>query len=253
MNQSRSRPLYNVTNDSARLMIGLKWEPRKAGLTDKGTAGAFSIVNYALTLLLWIPGTIVSLFTRRPVDRPRFVDTDTVYNSLNVNKEADHDTARESGYSQYDLDLYCYAYDEQNQFLFVNGPEDENMISDDGVIYSSGEDFTGRGVYDDESAYIDLKKITNRHANLFIVVVSDSKYDFKSLDNKPRIRIVDSKLEKELVSFDIPTDLDIAANCYAYLYAQLSQKDGTWTLHPIEKFVRHADDVRSVIESHLRT
>jgi len=249
---SDSEPFYRITSNSTRLMIGLKWEPRQAQVTDKVSAGFLSSLGLIGSVILWITSLFVSLITRTPTAAPEKVSNTVLYTAQNIDKKSDDSATRESGFDQYDLDLYCYAFDDNNQFLFVNGPEDNNMFSDDGVIYSSGEDFTGRGVYDDEAAYIDLDKITNKHAHIFIVVVSDCKYDFASLDNKPKIRIVDSKFEKELVSFEIPTDSELAPKCFAYIYAQLSQHEGAWTLHPIEKFVYDPKDVPSILETYLK-
>ncbi|OFW88249.1 MAG: hypothetical protein A3B66_10300 [Alphaproteobacteria bacterium RIFCSPHIGHO2_02_FULL_46_13] len=249
---SNSEPFYRITSDSTRLMIGLKWEPRQAQLTDKASSVFLSSLGFIGSVLLWIPSLFVSLITRNPTAAPQKVSNSVLYAAQNVDKKSDDSTARESDFGQYDLDLYCYAFDDNNQSLFVNGPDNENMFSDDGVMYSSGEDFTGRGVYDDEAAYIDLDKITNKHAHIFIVVVSDCKYDFASLDNKPKIRIVDSKLEKELASFEIPTDSELAPKCFAYIYAKLSQHEGVWNLHPIGKFVYDPKDVPSFLETYLK-
>jgi stress response protein SCP2 len=246
-----SAPLYRINSNSTRLMIGLKWEPRRENIADAPSAGFLSSFGYMISIILWIPSLFVSLITRSPTAAPQKVANKVLYIGQNVNKKSDNSSSRESGFDQYDLDLYCYAFDENNQFLFLNGPENENTFSDDGVMYSSGEDFTGRGVYDDESAYIDLNKITNKHANFFITVISDCKYDFASLDNKPKIRIVDSKLEKELVSFVIPTDSEFAPKSFAYICARLSQHEGSWALHPIEKFVSDEKDVLPTLKLYL--
>jgi stress response protein SCP2 len=248
---SYSEPLYRITSNSTRLMIGLKWDPRQAQAADKVSAGIFSSLGYIGSLALWIPSLFVSLITRSLTAAPEKVSNNVLYSAQNIDKKSDDSTTRESSFDQYDLDLYCYAFDDKNELLFINGPDDENMFSDDGVMYSSGEDFTGRGVYDDETAYIDLNKITNKHAHIFIVVVSDCKYDFANLDNKPKIRIVDSKSEKELASFEIPTDSELAPKCFAYVYAKLSQHEGLWTLHPIEKFIYDPKDVPSILETYL--
>ena len=248
---SDSKLLYQVDNNSTRLMIGLKWDPRRTNIKDKSASGALSLTAYLISVALWVPSLFVSLLTRKVTAAPSKLSNHILYNAKNIDKKSDDGTTRESNFSQYDLDLYCYAFDDKNDFLFLNGPETENMISGDGVIYSKGEDFTGRGIYDDESAYIDLKKITNQHANFFIVVVSDCKYDFATLDNQPQIRIVDSKLEKNLTSVDIPTDKDLGAGRFVYIYARLSQKDGVWNIHPIQKFAHDPNDILPILKTYL--
>ncbi len=251
MTAQHQSQLYSITSNSTRLMIGLSWEPRQEKVTDTASSGLLSSLAYAASVALWIPSLLVSLITRKPTAAPQKVSNKTLYSAQTIEKKSDVAGARERDFNQYDLDLYCYAYDNKNQFLFVNGPEDENMFSDDGVMYSSGEDYTGRGIYDDETAYIDLNKITNKHANFFIVVVSDCKYDFASLDNKPKLRIVDSKAETELASLTIPTDSEFAPKCFAYICARLSQNEGVWKLHPIEKFVYDEKDVPTILKSYL--
>lgn len=250
--QSQPQPLYKVDNNSTRLMIGLKWDPRQTKIKDKSASGALSLVTYILSILFWVPSQFVSLFTRKVTAAPSKLSNNVLYNAQNIDKKSDDGSSREENFTQYDLDLYCYVFDQQNELLFINGPENENMISDNGVVYSSGENYTGRGIYDDESAYIDLSKITNNHANFFIVVVSDCKYDFASLDNQPVIRIVDSKFEKELKSISIPTDKELGKGRFAYIYARLSQQDGVWNFHPIQTFAQDQNDILPILKNDLQ-
>ena len=86
-----------------------------------------------------------------------------------VNENDDPD-ARDSDFGHFDIDLYCYIFDENGEHVDTVEPEYKKLINDSETDYLSGDDFTGLGGGDNEQIYINTKQLPVSSTHLLIVV-----------------------------------------------------------------------------------
>lgn len=246
-----AQEIFTQTPDKTRLMIGLNWDMRKPEATEMIGAHTITGSVSVVTFIFWLIRTIVAAIVYVPtlgkvnwfIELPRDTPSAMIHETMSVkNKVADGVSSREGSYKQYDLDLHCFVLDSEDNIAARIGPEEENMVGSSAAIYHSGEEFTGQGVYDDETIHIDLRKLEAELSKFYIVVTSDNRFDFSQLDNKPKIRIVDSKLEKELSVVEIPTELPEAKGKHGFICGCLTKSGTSWSFKPIQQFCDFEQD-----------
>jgi stress response protein SCP2 len=194
-----------------------------------------------------LPKNVFNLIFKRKFLFPQNTLAHSLYSAERKDKLNDDDSVRETEYRLYDLDLICYFFDKEN-ILRTIAPSEKNILSPDEKIYHSGEDFTGQGVYDDETIYFNLKNTDENNANYFIAVISDCKHDFGSLDNSPKIRIVDSRNKKNLREFQIEVTSNSAIGKFAYLHGKMNRHLTEWAFESINLFFETEEEMLKYIK-----
>ncbi|MCB9979193.1 MAG: TerD family protein [Rhodospirillales bacterium] len=139
---------------------------------------------------------------------------------------------RDEDFSHFDIDLHCFAYDINRNFLFEISPETRKLISPDGKIYHSGEEETGIGVYDDETIHIELKKLPDLYSFFVFSVSNDCRHSFNKISNL-KVRLVDSASEQTLLETLVSSD-----QADGFAFCTLYKNDGEWFFSPIAQYLK---------------
>ena len=159
-----------------------------------------------------------------------------LYNYYRKNtNEHDDPNKRNVEFNRFDLELYCYVFNNKKELIEVISPDFKQAIDNSETIYSTGEDFTGFGGLDDEQIYIETKHMPEHYKHFIICVRSDCKFDLNDIKN-PILRIADSKTNTDFFKCEIGTNDDQEHS--ALIAAHIYQKDGQWCV----KNIGHYDD-----------
>ncbi|MCR2024779.1 TerD family protein [Anaerotruncus colihominis] len=139
------------------------------------------------------------------------------------------DTNRYDGGHDFDLDVSVFMTNEQGKvdtdtnFVFYNNPRDAA-----GSVVYSGDNRTGEGEGDDETANITLSKVPANVAKIsFTVTIHEAQargQNFGQVSNA-YIRIVDTAKNEELLRYDLGEDYSIET---AIVVAELYRHGGEW-------------------------
>lgn len=133
---------------------------------------------------------------------------------------------------QHDLDITCFVFDENGEYIDFVGAEAQDSMDQSGAIYHSGDDMTGEGDEEDEFITVELAGLPDDAAHIAFVVEVRSNHVFGDIRN-PFTRIVDSMTHEELFRTDITQEgKDSTAYIFARLYRDSASKTG-WSLHYI--------------------
>lgn len=70
--------------------------------------------------------------------------------------------------SQHDMDLTCFMYNVQGEFVDYVGSEAQDSMDQSGKVYHSGDDMSGEGQGDDETISVELNALpVDIHALIF--------------------------------------------------------------------------------------
>ena len=139
------------------------------------------------------------------------------------------DINRFDGSAAFDLDLVLFECDPNNRivddahFIFYGNPNDP-----EGAVVHSGDNRTGAGNGDDESAHIDFSKINPRVARIFIgVTIFDAeknKQNFGMVDNS-YIRIVNEETGEEVYRYPLCEDF---SEEMSVIFGELYKNGAEW-------------------------
>ncbi len=154
------------------------------------------------------------------------------------NKQKDEDlSGRDKKYGQFDIDLHCFVFDQNKDFLFEINPTAQKNLSPDEPpsVYHSGEETDGAGVFDDETIHVETNKIKDEYCYFVFAVANDCAHDFDKI-NSLKVRLVNSKDEKtEHKSVINSNESD------GYVYCCVHKEGGKWFNNTIDKYVRFDD------------
>ena len=139
------------------------------------------------------------------------------------------DTNRYQGTADFDLDLVIFMCDKNKKCL-----DEQHMIfyhnlnDPEGSIQHSGDNRTGVGEGDDESAFIEFAKI---NPNVETIVVIVSIYDatangqnFGMVDNA-YVRMLNTETSEEILRYDLAEDFSIQTSV---VFAEIYKNNGEW-------------------------
>ena len=139
------------------------------------------------------------------------------------------DINRFDGSAAFDLDLVLFECDPNSRivddahFIFYGNPEDP-----EGAVVHSGDNRTGAGDGDDESAHVDFSKIDPRVARIFIgVTIYDAKanrQNFGMVDNS-YIRIVNEETGEEMYRYPLCEDF---SEEMSVIFGELYKNGAEW-------------------------
>ncbi len=139
------------------------------------------------------------------------------------------DTNRYEGSADFDLDLVIFECDknkrciDERHFIFYSNLEDP-----EGAIKHSGDNRTGAGDGDDETAFIKFANIPETVENIVIVVTiyeaKANNQNFGLVDNA-FIHMVNTETNEEILRYDLGEDFSIQT---AVVFAEIYKNAGEW-------------------------
>jgi tellurium resistance protein TerD len=144
------------------------------------------------------------------------------------------DTNDTSTGSDYDLDVSVFMLSENGKvptnehFIFYN-----NLKSPDGSVKHTGDNLTGDGEGDDETIFVDLRRVPdNIQELLFVATIYEAKkrgQNFGQIRNS-YIRIFDRDTEQEIAKYELEEDFSIEI---ALEFGRLYKKNGSWKFQAV--------------------
>lgn len=133
------------------------------------------------------------------------------------------------GSADFDLDLVLFECDQNSRivdddhFIFYG-----NLKDPEGAVVHSGDNRTGAGDGDDESAHVDFSKIDPRVARIFIGVTiyeaRANRQNFGMVDNS-YIRIVNEETGEEMFRYDLGEDFSTQTSV---IFAEIYKNGTDW-------------------------
>ena len=144
------------------------------------------------------------------------------------------DTNRYQGSADFDLDLVIFmcnrekmCIDENHMIYYYNLTDPEHSVK------HSGDNRTGAGDGDDESATIKFESISEKVENIVIVVsIYDAKkngQNFGLVDNA-YIRMVNTETGEEILRYDLSEDFSIQTSV---VFAEIYKNAGEWKFRAV--------------------
>jgi len=143
---------------------------------------------------------------------------------------------RVTGDSQHDLDINCYVYDNEGDFIDFVGSEAQDSMDQSEKIYHSGDDQSGAGDGDDEFISAELAELPdNIHGMVFIVEIR-SQHVFTDVAT-PFARIADGFDDNNLLEISIEGENTKTSNAFVMCAIQRKSDSPTgWQLYNISEF-----------------
>ena len=142
-------------------------------------------------------------------------------------------------YQDFDLDLTCYIYNQNKDFVGIVSGEDVVNEDCDGAIYHSGDEKTGEFSHDDEQISVELSKLDDDITDIFFIVTCKSAHNFGKIKH-PVIRLADGKSNKNqyvnnIYESSTSTDHD------ALVFARIFRDKKGWMLEKIDDWATQKD------------
>ena len=138
--------------------------------------------------------------------------------------------------SQHDLDITCYIYNAQREFIDFVGAEAQDSMDESGKIYHSGDDMSGAGDGDDEYISAELAGLPdNVHGIVFLVEIR-SNHVFGHIE-APLVRLADGMDNRNLL--EIPLNHDEATHTNAFVMCSIWRSEDSptgWMLYHISEY-----------------
>ena len=138
--------------------------------------------------------------------------------------------------SQHDLDITCYVYNAQGEFIDFVGAEAQDSMDQSGAIYHSGDDMSGAGGGDDEFISAELANLpADVHAIVFLIEIR-SNHSFSDIE-MPATRLADGMTNANLL--EIALDHEDAKDKKAFAMCAISRNAGSptgWNLYNISEY-----------------
>lgn len=155
------------------------------------------------------------------------------------------DTNRYQGSAEFDLDLVIFECDknkrcvDEQHMIFYHNLEDWEK-----AVKHSGDNRTGAGDGDDETAFIKFSNIADNVENIVVVVtIYDAKarsQNFGLVDNA-FIRIVNTENNEEILRYDLGEDFSIQTSV---VFAEIYKASGEWKFRAVgEGYVKELADL----------
>lgn len=140
------------------------------------------------------------------------------------------------GDSQHDLDITCYVYNKNVEYIDFVGAEAQDSMDQSGKIYHSGDDMTGAGDGDDESISVELAALPDDIYALVFLVEIRSNHNFCDVD-APHSHLIDGMSNKVLL--DAPICHDEGARKNAFIMCSITRDNGNdsgWSVVNISEY-----------------
>jgi len=138
--------------------------------------------------------------------------------------------------SQHDLDISCYVYNRQGEFIDFVGAEAQDSMDQSGKIYHSGDDMSGAGEGDDESISAELAELPgNVHGIVYLIEIR-SNHVFADIAS-PYVRLADGMTDNNLLEINISHDecTDKIAFVAFSIFRSIESSTG-WMLYNVSEY-----------------
>jgi len=160
--------------------------------------------------------------------------------TLRLSWDAREDTVgligRIKGDSQHDLDISCYIYNKEGEFIDFVGPDAQDSMDESEAIYHSGDDQSGTGDGDDEFISAELAGLPADTYGMVFLVEVRSEHVFSDVA-APFARIADGMDNKNLIEISITGEG--ANSSTAFVMAAIQRKSDSptgWQGYNISEF-----------------
>ncbi len=138
--------------------------------------------------------------------------------------------------SQHDLDISCYVYNAQGEFIDFIGAEAQDSVDQTGKIYHSGDDMTGAGKGDDEQISAELAELPDHVHGLVFLVEIKSRHVFSDID-EPFCRLADGMTDQNLFEAAMSHDDSVDKNAFVMcsIFRSTEQTSG-WMLYNVSEY-----------------
>lgn len=144
------------------------------------------------------------------------------------------DTNRYQGSADFDLDLVMFECDkakrclDEKHMIYYHNLEDPEK-----AIKHSGDNRTGAGDGDDESATINFSKISDKVENIILAVAiyeaKKNNQNFGLVDNA-YIRMVNTETGEEILRYDLGEEFSVQT---AVVFAEIYKANGEWKFRAV--------------------
>ncbi len=144
---------------------------------------------------------------------------------------------------QHDLDLSCFVYNNNGEYVDFVGSMAQDNIDQHGCIYHSGDDAGGAGDLDDEHISVELAGLPYETKSLIFVAEIRSDHVFVEIAN-PAMRVADGMTNRNLHAMKLGKvdDAEGKTACVmARIYRDRASETG-WSLQIIDQYPK-LDDV----------
>ncbi|MBI1214371.1 MAG: hypothetical protein GC185_00965 [Alphaproteobacteria bacterium] len=212
-----------------RFMVGLSWDAKvpnmdvsiKAPPKPDDTGG--KIVYYLTWPFQFLRIFIVSFF--------KLLRLGSYSKDMVREKKTD---ARDPSIKQFDLDLYCYIYDEAFQLVATVGAKEDKLMDESGKVYHTGDDQSGYGSGDDEQLFVETADLPENYRHFFFVVKSESKYSLDEFIN-PAVRLCDSKTDVNVLHSTIMPDPEMK-RAYNFSFCHVYREGDLWRFQNLDTY-----------------
>ncbi|MEM6812321.1 MAG: TerD family protein [Pseudomonadota bacterium] len=139
--------------------------------------------------------------------------------------------------SQHDLDISCYIYNRDGEFVDFVGAEAQDSMDQSESIYHSGDDMSGEGEGDDERISVELASLPPEIKTIVFLIEVRSAHNFEDVLN-PQVRIVDSFKEENLLFIDINHEEGKEKNAFVFAALNKDTRESPtgWMLHHVADY-----------------
>lgn len=144
------------------------------------------------------------------------------------------DTNRYQGSAEFDLDLVLFACDANKRCI-----KDEymvyyhNLTDPEGAIKHSGDNRTGEGDGDDETALVDFSKLSEKVENIVIIIsiynANDRHQNFGLVDNA-YVRVANNETGEEILRYDLAEEFSTQTSV---VFGELYKQNGEWKFRAV--------------------
>lgn len=212
--KGKAIPLDISPEAARRFVVGLSWDPAvEQALEVKLPYFPKGDIAGAMAWVLLAPLRLVQIGFRR-LFRP-VLEADMRARSQR-GKAADA-AGLDLDSTAFDLDLSCYVFDADFNYLTYVGPENAAFIDESRKIYHSGEDQAGFGGPDDETISVETRDLPLHYHHFFFVVECDSGHSFEEIRN-PAVRLADGKTDENALESTIDPPAHYNARGFAFCH-----------------------------------
>lgn len=232
--QGQTSQIHISETQRDRVLVGLSWDMKELEKVEIPVAEWIPFKKYLQAAADWADDSVHAFRTMNYMPK-----------TVNQHDDPDH---RDTDFEGFDLDLYCYIFDEQGALVEKVGPDYKDVVSEGGEVYHSGDDFSGLGGLDDEQIYIETKKLPENYKHFLFVVKSDCKFNLNDISD-PVVRIADGKTNEDFLKEDIRPAANM--NASALIFAHMAEVNDNWTITNISEYADAEFDVPAYFKENL--
>lgn len=138
---------------------------------------------------------------------------------------------------QHDLDLSCYAFDIERNYVDFVGSMAQDSMDQSGAVYHSGDDNTGEGIGDDEVIAAELAGLPYETEHLVFVTEIRSDHTFADVD-MPYGHLSDSQTHTNLLEIHMAQDAaaKVQKACVMAVVSRDSSSPSGWSARHIDEY-----------------